>query len=171
MKGRDVRRLAILMVALCGLVSASAPAAPCMMTTPTFERMEEATVTVDAIGRAGTELRVKVADEISELAAGFQHICPEAIGDTAVLFLIGAQTRTPFHMNNVHAPLDVAFIDAHGVVVDVQTMKPHGESVLVVRRPIYRSAKPFVSALETAAGKLAALGIHVGTHVALKNAE
>jgi uncharacterized membrane protein (UPF0127 family) len=133
--------------------------------------MEEATVIVDGVGKAGTELRVKVADEISELAAGFQHICPEAVRDTAVLFLVGAPTRTPFHMNNVHAPLDVAFIDADGVVVDVRSMKPYVESVLVVRNPIYRSAMPFVSALETPAGKLAALGIHVGTHVALKNVE
>jgi len=31
-----------------------------MMATPTFERMEEATATVDAIGRAGIELRMKV---------------------------------------------------------------------------------------------------------------
>jgi FKBP-type peptidyl-prolyl cis-trans isomerase len=56
------------------------------MAAPTFERMEEATVTVDAIGRAGIELRVKVADEISELAAGFQHICRQRCSVTNPLW-------------------------------------------------------------------------------------
>lgn len=86
MKRRCVRRLAILTVALCGPVSASAGAAPCMMATPTFERMEEATATVDAIGRAGIELRMKVADEISELAASFQHMCRQRCSVTNPLW-------------------------------------------------------------------------------------
>jgi len=168
-KARAHAPAAMLLVGLCGpVVAGPSPAAPCAASTPALDRMEESTVVIDGTGSETAELRVKVADDSSELAAGFQNICAEAIGDTAVLFRFPAPTRTPFHMRNVRAPLDIAFIDAEGQVVDVRRMEPYVDSVVFIRYPTYRSARPFSSTLETAAGKMEALGIRVGSRLTVR---
>ena len=55
--------------------------------------MEDATVVLAGNGEEGVEIPVKIADDVNELAAGFQHICPEAIRDTAILFCLGVVLR------------------------------------------------------------------------------
>ena len=94
----------------------------CKPTTNSFEQMGERYI--ELIDDAGESvlLRVKVADESNEQAAGYQHICPQTIESTAILFVF-AEPKTPlFHMRNVHANLDIAFIDAEGTVGDIQLM-------------------------------------------------
>jgi uncharacterized membrane protein (UPF0127 family) len=116
----------------------------------------------------GTRLDVLVATTPQARAAGFQHICPETVADTAILFRFEHDTRPPFHMRNVHAPLDIAFIDARGVVVDLQRMEPYVASMVFTRQPRYQSQAPFRFALETAAGRMKELGISIGTRLHLE---
>jgi uncharacterized membrane protein (UPF0127 family) len=168
-KGRSPCPVAGLVVGLAGfMLTASARAAPCETVTAALQQMEDSTVILSGDGEERLEIPVKIADDVNELAAGFQHICPEDIGDTAILFRFGVRTETAFHMHNVQAPLDIAHIDASGLVIDVQRMEPYVNSVVFVNHPLYRPAGPFMSALETAAGRLERLGIRVGSRIVLK---
>ncbi len=103
-------------------------------------------------------LEVLIADDAFERASGFQHICPEVIGRTLILFLYSHEVRASFHMQNVHAPLDIAFFDSAGRVVGVRLMKTYTED----SRPLYGPGGPFRFALEAPAGFFAERGISTG---------
>lgn len=101
---------------------------------------------------AGQQLRVRVAATGSNRAAGMQHLCPEAIENTAILFVFERVRRPNFHMNNVHAPLDIAFITRDGRIVEVHRMTPDQETLT-------SPGEPVAAALEVAAGRAAAYGL------------
>lgn len=94
----------------------------CQLTTTTLDQMDERYV--ELVNDAGESimLRARIADEGHELAAGFQHVCPQTIDSTAILFVFEQPRSAKFHMNNVYANLDIAFIDSEGKVADVQLM-------------------------------------------------
>lgn len=165
MTGRHLLIIAAILVSPGS--AANARTANCVAETLQLRQMEEAALLVPGQEQGPLELTVKIADDASERAAGFQHICPEAVDETAILFHFEQDTQNAFHMRNCHAPLDIAFIDATGVVVDVQRMEPYVDSVLVVRQPLYQSRVRFRYALETAAGRMERLGIGVGTRLTL----
>ena len=60
-------------------------------------------------------------------------------------------------MNNVHMPLDIAFIDRAGVIRSVQTMQPYVIGSL--EKQLWGPPAPVVAALEVRAGVFAELGI------------
>ena len=99
--------------------------AQCQDSTPMLDQMQERYI--ELLNKDGESilLKVKVADEVGEQAAGFQHICPEQFQTTAILFLFGQAKKPTFHMNNVHANLDIAFIDEKGLIGDIQLMREH----------------------------------------------
>lgn len=77
-------------------------------------------------------------------------------------------------MRDCPAPIDVAFLDESGRVVTVHEMSPEpprrrGESAREYehRLPVYASGAPVQFAIETAGGRLRALGIAPGAQVAL----
>lgn len=128
----------------------------------TSEWREMETRTVNLVGADGGErkLAVKVAANGRHRAAGFQHICPEVIAREAVLFLFGSEVQPTFHMRNVYAALDIAFIDSSGVIRDIQRMQPY---VLGKRQPkYYRPATAAFAALEVRGGYFDEHGIEVG---------
>lgn len=92
---------------------------------------------------------VRVADEASERAAGYQWICPEQARDTAVLFVFPQAIPSAFHMRNVYVPLDIHFFDQQGNQVDAQVMRPEPPGHPLQHR-YYLSAEPFMYALEIA---------------------
>lgn len=111
---------------LAGLLLTSLnAAADCRRTTDTLEAMAEAELVMAGPGQRSVRLAVRVADDHRERAAGFQHICPETIDSTAIYFEFDRPRRPSFHMRNVKAPLDIAFIDAGGVIVSIQRMEPY----------------------------------------------
>lgn len=111
---------------LYGLALASLDAgAACQPTTEPLDDMGEADVILAGPGDRRVRLRVRVADDHRERAAGFQYICPETIAATAIYFVFERLRRPSFHMHNVKAPLDIAFIDADGVIVSIQRMEPY----------------------------------------------
>lgn len=112
----------IRLVAINFLASTMVYADSCQTSTDSFAQMSERFVElVDDAGES-VLLRVKVADDSYEQAAGFQHICADTIETTAILFVFEEPKQPLFHMNNVHANLDIAFIDAAGEIGDVQLM-------------------------------------------------
>lgn len=97
-----------------------------------------------------TILRVRVADEPSERAAGYQHICPEIIKLSAILFVYERSTNRSFHMFNVHAELDIGFFDENGRLIQVIRMEP--QTADGTPASVYKSEEDFQYALETRAG-------------------
>ncbi|MDN3518535.1 DUF192 domain-containing protein [Aquisalimonas lutea] len=106
----------------------------------------------------GKHLRVRVAATGADRAAGMQHLCAEAVDATAILFVFERPRRPHFHMNNVHAPLDIAFIAPDGRIVEVHRMTPDQETLT-------SPGEPVAAALEVAAGRGAAYGLAAGAVV------
>jgi len=75
-------------------------------------------------------------------------------------------------MRDCPEPIDVAFLDAEGRVVALHSMRPEpprraGESATQyeLRLPAYSSGAPAQFAIEVAGGRLAQLGVRVGTRL------
>ena len=111
-----------LVLAVLGLLGI-AFADTCQLSTTTLEQMNQRYVELINDHGESVLLRVKVADDSREQAAGFQYICAKTIQTTAILFVFEQPKPPTFHMNNVHANLDIAFIDSEGKVGDVQLMR------------------------------------------------
>ena len=84
--------------------------------------------------------------------------------DAAMLFVYEGERYLSFWMKNILIPLDILFLNAQGVVVDVQTMHTQiGVPDGALKR--YRSARPARFALEMNAGLAETLGIVPGAQV------
>lgn len=136
---------------LCSLLVASFSAgADCAPTTSAMDAMAEGELVLAGPGERIVRLAVRVADDHRQRAAGFQHVCPETIEQTAIYFVFDRPRRPSFHMRNVKAPLDIAFMDADGVIVSIQRMEPY---VLGARQHrTYGPQTEVAAALETRAG-------------------
>ncbi len=105
-------------------------------------------------------LRVRVADSPWEQSAGFQHICPQIMATSAILFVFDRPKKTQFHMFNVHGDLDIAFINEYMEVVSIQRMEPQQrEDPDAV---FYGSDEPVLYALEAPPGFFEQRGLKEG---------
>ncbi len=150
----------MLIPVLALLVPPASGARECLESTAPWSAMETREITL--ADKTGTTMRflAKIADDGSERAAGFQHLCPHVIEEMPMLFLFGGELRPTFHMRNVHRALDIAFIDANGRIDEIKRMDPY---VLgAVKRPLYRSRLPVFAAMEAHAGFFAQQGIVAG---------
>ncbi len=112
---------------------------------------------------AGRIFRLEVARTPSERARGLMERANLPQED-AMLFVFEAEEYRSFWMKNTLIPLDILFLDARGIVVDVQTMYPQIEAADGALK-VYRSARPARYALEMNAGLAESLGIAPGTQV------
>ena len=111
----------------------------------------------------GRLFQLEVARTSSEQSRGLMERAslPQ---DAAMLFIYGSEEYRNFWMKNTLIPLDILFLDAQGVVVDVQTMHPQ-IGVADGALKVYPSALPARYALEMNAGLAEALGIAPGAQV------
>ncbi len=151
---------AALLLAILLTAPAAGVAAECQPHTAEFSAMKQAELVI--LRAAGGELRIatRVADEASERAAGYQHICPRTIETSTILFLFTRPVRTAFHMHNVHAPLDIAFIGDDGRIREVLRMQPY--QLASRTHPVYQPQQAFIAALEAPAGFFADNKVAVG---------
>ena len=91
-------------------------------------------------------ISAKLADNDVTRAAGFQRVCESTIEAMPILFVFERQVIPSFHMNNVVAPIDIAFIDKRGRIESIQAMKPYNQ--LLVEKPLYSPKRPVLYALE-----------------------
>lgn len=119
-----------------------------------FASMPMRMVTVQA-GSRSFALRVKLADTGERQAAGFQCATPEEIERNMILFDFGKEILTQFHMQNVPAPLDIAFIKGDGRMFAILKMDPSPSE-------LYGPLGPFRYALEARASFFASQGIRQG---------
>ncbi len=92
----------------------------------------------------GVPYQVALADTVSLRRQGLRGV--DDLGDLAGMWFTwgGDAVEAGFTMQGTLIPLDIAFFDVEGTVVDTLTMVPCGGSDC----PLYRSRGPFVAALE-----------------------
>jgi uncharacterized membrane protein (UPF0127 family) len=106
---------------------------------------------------AGHEVEVEIADDEEERRRGLMHrdSLPE---DRGMLFVYSEEQTLSFYMRNTEIPLDIAFLDRRGYIVDVQQMEPHSDE-------LHRSSRPAMYALEMNRGWFEAHGVGEGDRV------
>jgi uncharacterized protein len=77
-----------------------------------------------------------------------------------MLFVFPQAIPLSFWMKNTYIPLDIAYLDASGKVLNTEAMKPHDETGVPSRGPA-------LYALEMKRGEFARLGIRTGTKVTI----
>jgi len=102
---------------------------------------------IGSVEVSGEEWTVAIADTPTERSQGLRGI--SALGDLGgMLFVFDEETNTSFTMANTLMPIDIAFFDASGSLVDLLEMVPCAEDPC----PSYRAAASFRYALETESG-------------------
>ena len=128
--------------------SASKP--NCETDNQALQAMPHIEVTLTRADGTSHSFDAKLADNLSTRAAGFQRVCASTIEATPILFQFQREQTPSFHMHNVVAPLDIAFIDKEGGIDSIQLMKVY--SILQVTKPLYSSTGPVLYALEAHPG-------------------
>jgi uncharacterized membrane protein (UPF0127 family) len=150
-RGLWILCLVVLLSALVG----RAPAGPeCPRWRDAFAGMPIKVVTIQT-GARTIALRVKSADSPERQAGGFQCATPEEIQRNLILFDFGQEIVTQFHMNNVPAPLDIAFAKADGRIFSILRMDPSPTT-------LYGPMGAFRYAIEARAGFFESQGIRQG---------
>ncbi|NIR51608.1 DUF192 domain-containing protein [candidate division KSB1 bacterium] len=112
------------------------------------------TITID-----GVPLKVEIAQDAETRTHGLMYR-EDMARDEGMLFVFSEQRILSFWMRNTFIPLDIAFINNKGIIVDIQRMEPLDESKQ------YISTAPALYALEVNAGWFEDYGIQVGDVVA-----
>ena len=108
----------------------------------------------------GTQtLIVEVASSETDRQRGLMERTELADGH-GMLFVYNAEAYRSFWMKNTLLPLDIAFLDGTGLIVDIQTMTP-------LSTQLHRSAAPARYALEVPAGWFAAQAVGPGGQIGL----
>jgi len=117
-------------------------------------------------GEKETPISYRVAGTDKYQAFGFQYACPETINSNQILFVFDYSYIPQFHMRNVFAALDIAFIDKTGKIVNVQQMQPYNSST---ERVLYSPKVKVKYALEAREGYFNEHGITVGDQLLFKH--
>ena len=106
---------------------------------------------------SGHKLTAEVAATDAHRMTGLMHrrMMPENRG---MLFVFTDIANHAMWMENTHIPLSVAFIDTHGVIVNIEDMKP-------LTRDAHAAKKPVKYALEMNAGWFTRRGIKPGAKI------
>jgi uncharacterized membrane protein (UPF0127 family) len=122
----------------------------CEKDNDSLQAMPAVSVTFTREDGSTYELQAKLADNNATRAAGFQRVCEQTIEATPILFAFHQRVMPRFHMNNVVAPIDIAFIDESGAIESIQAMQPY--SLVSRDKPLYGPKRPIVLALEAHKG-------------------
>jgi hypothetical protein len=131
------------MTLICGPAEAKDPEA-----APKFKKI--------LVGK--TTLRVEVVETLEKQERGlmFRQSLPENEG---MLFVYREPQELAFWMRNTFIPLDIAFVGADGIILNIHQARPLDESVL------YRSAGAAKYVIETNQGWFSRHGIRPGDRV------
>jgi uncharacterized membrane protein (UPF0127 family) len=152
--GPRARLAALVLVCLYFSAGASAQEGECKRWREAFAAMPVRMVTVQ-MGAKTMAIRVKVAENSEHAAAGFQCATAQEIQKTLILFDFGQEIYSQFHMNNVPAALDIAFIKSDGAIFSILKMDPSPTA-------LYGPLGNFRFALEARAGFYESQGIKQG---------
>ncbi len=143
--------LAVLLITVSFMAAcANAKQSVCEITNPALKAMPPVQVTLTRGDGTTYSLQAKLADNNATRAAGFQRVCESTIKKTPILFVFQREVVPSFHMNNVVAPIDIAFIKKDSKIDVIHGMQPY--SVVSLKKPLYSSNQPIIAALETYRG-------------------
>ena len=158
--------LTLLLIAFVCACSESAPEASSASATPAAAGE---TIFL-ALGGETFTLELALDPATRQRGLGGRARLPDNRG---MLFAFRTPRSLAMVMRDCPAAIDVAFLDAEGRVVSLHSMPAEpprrpGESALEYesRLPIYPSGAPAQFAIEVAGGRLAKLGVEVGTRIA-----
>lgn len=114
------------------------------------------------IGDSDLTLEVQLALNLSDQAKGLMGVS-EIPRNYGMVFLWSTPGIHSFHMKNTLIPLDIAFWDTGGRIIDIQTMEPCEQESC----PVYTPPGPHTGAVEVRAGLFEAEGVEVGDRVEL----
>lgn len=161
MLARAAAMVALTLTLAVPAATAQGPAKSAALQNPECPRWRESfagmpirMVSVQA-GARSIALRVKAADTGERQAGGFQCATPEEIKRHLILFDFGREIVTQFHMQNVPAALDIAFVKEDGRIFAILKMDPSPTEM-------YGPLGPFRYAIEAHAGFFASQGIRQG---------
>ncbi len=139
---------------------ASPAIAACQLSPPVWSAMAVRSVTLIQESAPPIRIRSRIADTPRKRAAGFQHVCPEIIELSSILFIFEEPILSNFHMFNVHDELDIGFFDESKVLIEVLQMTPQDRTQ---PNPQYYSPdSAFQYALEARAGFFADNQLQLG---------
>jgi len=118
----------------------------CEVDNPALRSMPMSTVTFTRSDGSTFSVQARTANTNKNRAAGFQRVCAETIAKTPILFIFESATTPSFHMNNVVASLDIAFIKNGGGIDSIQSMYPY--ILISINKPLYSPSGPVIGALE-----------------------
>lgn len=105
------------------------------------------------------KIDVYLAKSLEERAEGLMYVQDNDLkANEGMFFVFEEESYLMFWMKNTYIPLDIAFIDKAGKIVNIKTMKPHDQSQ-------YASDKPAKFALEMKAGWFEKNNIKAGDSV------
>jgi uncharacterized membrane protein (UPF0127 family) len=119
-----------------------------------FASMPVQMITIET-GSKTIAVRVRMAVTAEQQAAGFQCATPQEIERNLILFDFGREISTQFHMQNVPAPLDIAFAKADGRIFAILRMEPSPTA-------LYGPMGEFRYALEARKGFFESQGVRQG---------
>lgn len=121
-------------------------------TTPEFRKMEPTKIVIVNDNGEHITIDVRIADELDEKAAGFAGIGAGVIQRSVIMSVYARDTQAGFNMRDVEVPLELAFINAEGKVLEIIQTEPHTPEP-------YTFGVPIRYVLETPAGFFAPLHI------------
>jgi len=157
--GRETRRAgslaaALMLAALLAGCNRAPPPAPPAPAADQPQRLPTAAIRI-----GGLTLVVEVAGEPAQQQKGMMfrtRLAP----DEAMLFVFPREENLAFWMKNTYVDLDIAYIRADGVVLQIERLKAHDLTTVYSREPAR-------FALEVPAGWFAAHGIAAGAGVVI----
>lgn len=143
-------RSILVLVLVMGSNSSLKAEVACEVTNSALESMPEVQVTLHRQDNTTLSIAAKLANNNLTRAAGFQRVCAQTIAEMPILFVLSSPQKPSFHMNNVVAPIDIAFIRKSSEIDSIRNMFPY--SILQLSKPLYSPDKPVIAALEVRKG-------------------
>ena len=154
----------VLLVALAALsASACGSSGSAALPTVSPRGFPLGDLTIAHGGHSPMQFTVEIADNNAAWEKGLMGVKSLAKSQ-GMAFVFPRQQSVGFWMKDTLVPLDIAFADASGHVVDVQHMVPCTADPCQV----YYAAQPYSLALETASGVLTGASVHAGDAMTLK---
>ncbi|MBI4577615.1 MAG: DUF192 domain-containing protein [Planctomycetes bacterium] len=114
---------------------APAPAVPAPAASPVRERHPASGLVVRVVRVGPHPVRAEVADEASSRARGLMF--REALApDEGMVFVFPSAGPRHFWMKNTSLPLEIAYIDDGGRIVEVLPMRPFDTTTIPSSRPV-----------------------------------
>lgn len=96
-------------------------------TTPEFRKMGLVDLTLLNDEGQPVQFEVRVADEEDERSAGFAHVGAGVIRRTVILWMIDRETTVTFKTEDVEAPIELAYLNDEGTVLEILSGQPHSQ--------------------------------------------